>query len=485
MSRHLGFLIFSLILFTGAGFAQAPDVSWTRTYGGTLREGAYDIERTSDGNYIVVGEIETSSYNTDVYLLKVNPDGDTLWTASFGNTNTDEYGRSVEETSDGGFIIGGYGGVSQENEVILIKTDSLGNFEWQSAFGPTPDNRGHAVCQTSDGGFIVAGQAWIIRGSFGSYDMYVIKTNAFGGFEWERFIGGESADYALGVCEAPNGDIVATGRTQTFGWDVFLVRLSPSGDSLWARGLGEGAQDDGSDIIALDDGSGFMFTGLHYDPSDGGSNAFLARADNDGDIVWWRNYGGDDEERGESLAATPDGGYVIGGMTATWQTGWNVYVVKTDSLGNEEWSHNIGGTGDDRGYGVICGIDGSIVVAGWTSSYGGGWLDVYLIQFEGTPVGVDDNEQYPFAPTATTLGQNYPNPFNASTEIAYVLPIDSHVTLEIFDLLGRRVGTLIDDYQQAGDYNIIWNADNYGTGIYLYKLRTGDITQTRKMVLLK
>ena len=485
MNRHLGFLVFSLILFTGTGFTQAPDTSWTRTFGTTLREGAYDIDRTSDGNYIITGEIETSQYNTDVYLLKVNSDGDTLWTASFGNTNTDEYGRSVKETSDGGFIIGGYGGVSNENEVILIKTDSLGNYEWQSVFGPSPDNRGHAVCQTSDGGFIVAGQAWIIHGAFGSYDMYVIKTDSNGNLEWERFIGGGSGDYALGVCEAPNGDIVATGRTQTFGWDAFLVRLSPSGDSLWARGLGDGQQDDGSDVMALTDGSGFIFTGLHYDPSNGGSNVFLARADNDGNIVWWRNYGGEDEEFGESLAMTPDGGYVIGGMTARWETGWNVYVVKTDSLGNQEWIQNFGGTGDDRGHGVTVGLDGSIVVTGWTSSYGGGWLDVYLIKFEGSLVGIEDDEQYSALPIEMRLDQNYPNPFNASTEITYGLPSDSHVTLEIFDLMGRKIETLVDRYQQTGVHSAIWNADYDPSGVYFYKISAGNFNRTRKMVLLK
>jgi len=473
-----------LLIIPGAAFAQAPDTSWTRTFGGTLAEGAHDIDRTQDGNYIVVGEVESNYANSDVYLLKVNSDGDTLWTTRFGNTNTNEIGRSVKATSDGGYIICGYGGVSQENEVILIKTDSLGNYEWGTSYGPTPDNRGHAIIETSDGGFIVAGQAWIVRGPFGSYDMYVIKTNAFGGLEWERFIGGGSGDYALGVCEAENGDFVATGRTQTFGWDAFLVRLSPFGDSIWAVGLGQGIQTDGADVLALDDGSGFMMTGIQYDPSDEGSNAFLARVDNDADIVWWRDYGGEDEEYGTSLAAMPDGGFIIGGMTARWDTGWNVYVIKTDFLGNEEWSDVFGAGGDDRGHGVTVGLDGSIAVAGWTSSYGGGWLDVYVIKFEGSLVGIDDDPNSRL-PEALTLEQNYPNPFNSATEIKYFIPEGGHVTLEIFDLLGRKIEALFNGSLESGIHTSAWNADKVPSGVYLYRLSSGETTRTRRMTLLK
>lgn len=478
-------MIFFLAAMIGTGYAQAPDTSWTKTYGTALREGAYDIDRTYDGNYIVTGEIETSQYNTDVYLLKISPEGDTLWTASFGDINTDEYGRSVRQTSDGGFIIAGYGGISQENEVILIKTDSLGNYEWESAFGPTADNRGHVVRETSDGGFIIAGQAWIIRGAFGSYDIYAIKTNAFGGLEWERFIGGEMNEFALGVCEAENGDFIAAGRTQTSGWDAYLVRLSASGDSLWARGLDETGQNDAIDILALPDGSGFMCTGIQYIPGQNGSNAFLTRVDNDGNIVWWQNYGGADEEYGESLAATADGGYVIGGMMSRYDIGWNVYVVKTDSLGNEEWTGNFGGTGDDRGHGIAYGYDGSIVIAGWTSSYGGGWLDVYLIKYEGSLTGIEDNEQERILPNKVRIDQNFPNPFNASTEITYFLPDDGPVTLEIFDLLGRKVNTLVDRHQLVGDHSICWDANEAPSGIYFYKIQTDNGNQIRKMVVLK
>ncbi len=476
------FLFVFLVFLVGISYAQMPDTVWTRAYGGPNGEGAHAIDLTSDGSYIIAGENEYNFGNQNIYLLKVDSNGDTLWTTDYGESNTDEYGRSVRQTSDGGFIICGYTGVSQSNEVFLLKTDSLGNYEWQSTFGPTADNRGHCVRQTSDGGYIIVGQAWIIRGAFGSYDMYIIKTNSAGGLEWERFIGGSSADFGLGVCEMQNGDFIATGRTQSSGgWDAYLVRMSAYGDSIWARGVGIGYQVDGADILALPDGSGVIFTGVSVSFTSG-SDVFLSRADNNGNVLWTQLYGGDDEEKGESVAFTPDGGYAIAGMKSTYQTGWNVYVVKTDSLGNEEWTEEFGATGDDRGLGVVCDPDGSIAVAGWTTSYGGGWLDVYLVKFEGVQTGIYDG---PLLPLSVRLNQSYPNPFNAGAIISYFIPEDSHITLEIFDILGRRVESIVDEYQSVGKHEIAWNAGNHPSGVYFYSLRAGDFEASKIMTLLR
>jgi hypothetical protein len=88
-------------------------------------------------------------------------------------------------------------------------------------------------------------------------------------------------------------------------------------------------------------------------------------------------------------------------------------------------------------------------------------------------------------PQAYGLGQNYPNPFNPTTEIAFALPEAAHVTLEIYNVLGQRVATLVDDFREAGTYTVNWDASSQSSGIYLYRLQTGQFIETRKMILLK
>lgn len=481
----------ALPLYTAS--ALESDTVWTRAYGGPNGEGAYAIDATTDGSYIVAGEKEISYFGpTDVYLLKIGANGDTIWTRTFGEPNISELGRSVRQTADNGYIVAGYSGIGEHNQVYLLKTDSDGNFEWDGFYGITPDNRGHCVRQTSDGGYIIAGQAYIIRGPFGSYDSYIIKTNAQGGVEWERVFGGEMNEYSLAVIELANGDFLAAGRTQSFGvWDAYLMRLSPFGDSLWARAVGDAAADEATDIMELPDQSGFVFSGISVAPSRGDADFYLARTDVNGVIVWSHHYGGTSDDDAQSLIRTADGGYILTGMTSSFgPDGWNVYLVRTDSLGTQQWTRTIGGNGDDRGHGIAQSADGSFVVAGWTTSYGGGWLDLYMIKFQGTPTAIGDDPEF-IVPENFSLRQNYPNPFNARTTISFNLASESDVSLSIYSLGGELVASPLGHARyHAGNHTVTWDGKNLAgkpvsTGIYLYQLLAGDKSETKSMILLK
>ena len=96
--------------------------------------------------------------------------------------------------------------------------------------------------------------------------------------------------------------------------------------------------------------------------------------------------------------------------------------------------------------------------------------------------GVDDIKQ---APLSYDLSQNYPNPFNPSTTIKYSVPRAAFVSLKVYDVLGREVAHLVNVEKSAGNYEVEWNAENFASGIYLYKIQTGNFTQTKKMILMR
>ncbi|MCG2676856.1 hypothetical protein L6304_06800, partial [bacterium] len=146
--------------------AQAPDTLWTKTYGGKGFDEGSSVQQTSDGGYIIAGC--TGSFAgrwLDVYLVRTDANGNALWTKTYGGKDIDG-GSSVQQTSDGGYIIAGYtesfGAGGQD--VYLIRTDANGNALWTKTYGGKDNDGGSSVQQTSDGGYIIAG----CTGSFGA-----------------------------------------------------------------------------------------------------------------------------------------------------------------------------------------------------------------------------------------------------------------------------------------------------------------------------
>lgn len=208
------------------------NVLWQRTYGGIYTDEGYCVQQTADSGYIIVGR--TYSYGnggSDVYLIRTNATGGTLWTRTFGGGNL-EFGWCVQQTRDGGFIIGGwtYSFGAGSADVYLINTDPAGMPLWERTFGGSLFDRSLSVQQTNDGGYIVVGETY----SFGSgrSDVYLIKVNAGGETFWTRTFGGSDFDGGFSVRQTVDGGYVIAGCTRSFGFgqdDVYLIKTNVSG----------------------------------------------------------------------------------------------------------------------------------------------------------------------------------------------------------------------------------------------------------------
>jgi predicted secreted protein len=231
-----GFIVVGTTESFGAG---GPDVwliktdangnkQWDRTFGGSDSDGGISVQQTSDGGFILVGT--TNSFGAglaDVWLIKTDASGNREWDRTFGGGDLD-WGSSVQQTSDGGFIVVGitrfFG--AERADVWLIKTDASGNREWDRTFGGGDLDWGSSVQQTSDGGFIVVG--WTT--SFGAGDVWLIKTDADGNKLWDRTFGGSMADGGWSVQQTSDGGFILVGWTTSFGAgeaDVLLIKSRP------------------------------------------------------------------------------------------------------------------------------------------------------------------------------------------------------------------------------------------------------------------
>jgi len=420
---------------------------WERTYGGTFSEVGNSVQQTSDGGYILTGY--TGSFGVgdyDVYLIKTDSIGDTIWTKTYGGMGSD-WGNFVQQTSDGGYIIAGstrsFGAGGWD--VYLIKTNASGDTLWTRTYGGTNDDEGNSVQQTLDGGYIVAGYTC----SFGDtlQDVYLIKTNASGDTLWTRTYGGANPDGGCSVQQTADSSYIIAGYTWSFGagyYDVYLIKTNPSGDPLWTRTYG-GAFDEGGNSVQQTSDGGYIIAGATYSFGAGNTDVYLIKTNPSGDTIWTRTYGGTYFDNGQSVRQTTDGGYIVAGYTGTiYQPSWfDVYLIKTNATGDTLWTRFFGGRDWDFSYSVQQTTDSGYIIAGYTDSFGAGRADVYLIKTDANGnVGVEENRQGDRE--TRRQGERLRATPNLFTSFA-TLPGHETERFALYDVSGRKVGIFRGD----------------------------------------
>lgn len=369
-SRSLVLLVFLLSFITGGAspaFAgEVPQVEWEKTFGGDESDYGYSVSQTSDGGYIITGFTFVKAGNGDVYLLKVDAAGNRQWEKNFGGDKSD-VGKSVQQTSDGGYVIAGdtTSFNSKENEIYLVKTDLSGNKIWEKNIGGDGVYYGETVQQTGDGGYMIAGT--VISSDYRDYDIFLMKTDASGNKIWGKRFGGKEVDSCHSMQLASDGGCIIAGDTYSFGsaWnDVYLIKTDASGDRIWEKTVGGKGYDWGYSVLQTGDG-GFIVAGSTSSFGKGDYNAYLIKTDTTGNKIWEKNLGGDGDDFIYSVALSGDGGYILAGITNSFGDGRStVYAVKTDASGNLIWEKHFGGDGAASGQHVCSGRDGGFIIVG-------------------------------------------------------------------------------------------------------------------------
>jgi hypothetical protein len=206
------------ILFFTLNYSAAQ-ITFQRTYGGSGSESAASVQQMSDSGCIIAGWTNSYGVGGDVYLIKTNAYGDTLWTRTFGGSGHD-VAISLQQTTDGGFVITGWYTVFFYKDVYLIKTNATGDLLWERTFGGSNDDIGYSVQQTNDGGYVIVGFKQFVG-------VYLIKTNAVGDTLWTRTLGGVGG---LSVRQTSDGGYVISGVSDS---GVYLIKTNAVGDTLW------------------------------------------------------------------------------------------------------------------------------------------------------------------------------------------------------------------------------------------------------------
>lgn len=472
-----------ILIWLSPSIAQNPDTIWTKTFGGAQQDVGRSIALVQDGGYIIAANTGSlDGDNSSVYVIRINEDGELVWQDHWVIEGY-SFARSITRTMDGCYVItgqAGYGGFY--GHPFLLKIDQNGNEIWHRVY--EEGMCGNSVIENSSGNFLIVG------GHLGNLaDCIIIFADAGGNELWHRIHDIDLNEYGEDVLQHPDSGYIITGCTGAGsgdGWDIFILKTDELGEQEWMKRYGfQGANcDDYPGTIESTSDGGYVIGATTYSIDNTYADFWLLKTDSQCDTIWTSIIGGQYDEIGRAAIQTYDGRYVIIGFSYTFGPGGkDVYVVKTNAFGDILWSEAIGGYYSDRGWDLIENKDYELVVVGQTDSFGAGSKDVYVIKLP--PDQVDVGDDLYTLPLACKLSQNYPNPFNASTIIKYELPHQSLVTIEVYDILGRRVSNIHDGLQPEGYHQVIWDAEDISSGIYFYKLQAGNYIETKKMMLIK
>lgn len=298
----------------------------------------FSCEQTNDGGFVMCGMTLDSTF-TDVYLMKTNYYGDTMWTKRYGGVKND-WGTIVRQTTDNGFIIAGGSesfGSGFEHDLYLLKTDSLGNLIWSTAYGDSHYESVFSVQETTDGGYILAGNISI--GWTGQRDINVVKFDAIGNVIWTQIVGGANDEYLNEIQQTLDGGFVLIANTNSFGAgnkDALLVKMDSVGAIQWSKTYGTPNLEEGNSVQQTSDG-GYVLTGVAF------NKIYMLKIDTVGNFLWAKKIGNAANFTANSIKQTADNGYIISGSTfVSASNSVDMCLVKTDSIGGFGWSKSYG-----------------------------------------------------------------------------------------------------------------------------------------------
>lgn len=520
MKRGAIFSVFCLLLLcVNITAAQAqPVVQWERTvadwpYGASVTE-------TADGSLYVVGNTAGMYANRNVdntiCLLKLSPDGEIRWTRTFENPARPISAAAVLPTSDDGVVLAGtQRWPSAYATGYLHKLDAEGNTVWERFVGTVANHRINGAARTREGDYVLAGHANYVLATLPNFysprDPYLAKTNADGWLLWEQEYDLPHAEQLNGVTVFPNGDLVAVGEMRIVeadtinyrrGVSLFALRTEADGSAMWADTLAattfprQGLWGDieiGRDVTHVGDQL-FVAGFLELSLTDPGRFAFLTAADDAGITRWtkavfpmWDHpeimYPGTDSW---AIVTTSQGDLLVGGRQHGLEPIpeemrhdglYDGLVAAFDTTGNHIWSLTLGQRSTYESIHALATLRNGDIIATGTQE---GAMYIARLTYDAATTQTPAPDRQ-----TTTLSTPHPHPVRHTATVSFNLRAAERVRLELFDMLGRRVETLVDKPQSAGTHHVTLHTDALASGAYFLRLTTTNTVSQQPVIVAK
>ncbi|MBK7446017.1 MAG: SBBP repeat-containing protein [Ignavibacteria bacterium] len=478
---------YATIKYNSSGVMQ-----WEKRYNGTgnLNDYASSIAIDVSGNVYVTGQSEGTGSNFDYATIKYNSSGVQQWVQRYnGPGNYADAARSIAVDGLGNVYVTGSGtGSGTGVDYATIKYNSSGDSVWVKRY----NSNGNSVDAVSKMAVDGSGNVYVTGYSAGSgtgYDYATIKYNSSGVQQWVKIYNGPGnlSDYANSISVDNSGNVYVAGQSRGSGTaeDYATIKYNSSGDSVWVqRYNGTGNLSDGANSIAVD-GSGNVFVTGSSTGSGTDFDYATLKYNSSGILQWLKRYNGpiNSSDYANSIALDGSGNVYVTGQSPGSGLSYDYTTIKYNSSGDSVWVKRYNGPANSTDNANSIALDGSgnVFVTGQSEGSGTG-TDYATVKYSQS-VGI--NQISSEIPDKFSLSQNYPNPFNPVTKINYELRVTNYAKLVVYDVIGKEVVTLVNEKQSPGTYQVEFDAGSLTSGIYFYRLTSGDFTDTRRMMLIK
>lgn len=358
-----------LVLLFFMSLQSANAVTWEKLYSKKSTDCFRDVREVQAGGYILAGYTANLSPNdTDGLVVRLTVNGDTLWTFVYnGPLSNEDAFYKVVPLLDGGFILCGHSlSFGNSDDALFMKLDSNGIVQWVKNWGGSGIDRAQDIVELPDGKLVACGYTASPPALY--YDAFILKMDKNGSIIWNKIYGQTTYEDVNSLKVLADGGFILGGQSNN---QFYLIRTNALGDSVWTKSFGNTGVDNIECINIAQNGQGYILAGSSNSPGGaGGYDAYLIRTDTGGTAIWTKTFGDTLNEDFHDVELTNDGGYVLFGTSS--QSIWanpNMWILKTDSGGVENWHNYFGGNLHDHGY---CGkqtLDGGFIVAGHTRSF--------------------------------------------------------------------------------------------------------------------
>ena len=467
-SIRILFIVISLIFSHLPGYlnAQAP-----LRIGSGHENIAHSIA-IYNGEYYIAGTTRKDTTSSkDYYILILNSEGGVKKEIRYGFLRHDVASMILVD-HQGIYTIGSAYDFGFPNvDMHLFHFNQEGSLEWEQFYGTQYQDMGFGFTRTADGGFALLGYT---NSQVDGGDFYLVRTDASGNLLWEKTFGPDYVDYGFSVIENQAGELIMAGTENGFfnptqtdfktpHSDILIIKTDAAGKQVWYKKIGGSGHDWARDIVESPDG-GYYICGSTQSYGTGNFDIFLARINENGDLIWLRTFGGAHFDYGEKLALTDDGHIYIAGTTASYTNDLNTdhILIKTDMEGNLVWQKVLGSENADYTGGLAVTEDQGVIFSGWTRNSPQGDTDIILIRLNKNGEMDFISHLSPDNPMEGNI-KLFPNPTSGILRIDLKECHNPSIQLNIYDLHGSKIFTV--DLSGSKEHTL---ESGLSAGVYLY-----------------